>query len=110
VQDAYRLTHRLTLNVGFRLERNTFYQGINGGKSSFDPATQKVVVPSNLNPNAQLLTPQLLNLFSDRLEFTDKLKLPRSIQSAEWDYVPRFGIAWRPPDLAKMTSMIATTT
>ena len=61
VQDAYRVTPRLTLNLGFRLERNTFYQGINGGKSAFDPATEKVVVPSNLNPNAQLLTPQLLH-------------------------------------------------
>ena len=35
-------------------------------KSAFDPATQKVVIPSNVNPNGQLLTPQLLNLFSDR--------------------------------------------
>ena len=106
VQDSYRVTQRLTLNMGFRLERNTFYQGINGGKSAFDPVTQKVVIPSNVNPNGQLLTPQLLNLFSDRLEFTDNLKLPWSIQPAEWDYVPRFGIAWRPPDLSKMTSVL----
>ncbi len=58
VQDNYRVSERLTLNLGFRLERNTFYQGINGGKTAFDPATQKIVVPSNFNPNAQLLTPR----------------------------------------------------
>jgi hypothetical protein len=106
IQDAYRVTERLTLNLGFRLERNTFYQGINGGKSAFDPATEKVVVPSNLNPNGQLLTSQLLTLFADRLEYTGALKLPWSIQPAEWDYVPRIGIAWRPPDLSRMTSVV----
>ena len=106
VQDSYRVTQRLTLNLGFRLERNTFYQGINGDKTAFDPATEKVVVPSNINPNAQLLTPQLLNLFSDRIEYTNTLKLPWSIQPAEWDYVPRIGIAWRPPDTSRMTSVV----
>ena len=64
------------------------------------------MVPSNFNPNAQLLTPQLLTLFSDRIEYTKNLGLPNSIQPAEWDYVPRFGIAWRPPDTANMTSVI----
>jgi hypothetical protein len=106
VQDSYRVTQRLTLNLGFRLERNTFYQGINGGKTGFDPSNQKIVVPSNFNPNAQLLTPQLLTLFSDRIEYTKDLGLPNSIQPAEWDYVPRFGIAWRPPDTRNMTSVI----
>jgi hypothetical protein len=105
-QDSYRLTQRLTLNVGFRVERNTFYQGINGGKTAFDPATQKIVVPSNINPNAQLLTPQLLTLFADRIEFTDSLKLPWSIQPAVWSFVPRFGVAWRAPDLARMTNVV----
>jgi hypothetical protein len=107
VQDNYRVSERLTLNLGFRLERNTFYQGINGGKTAFDLTNQKIVVPSNINPNAQLLTPELLQLFPDRIEYTKSLGLPWSIQPAEWDYVPRIGIAWRPPDLSKnMTSVV----
>ena len=107
VQDNYRVSERLTLNLGFRLERNTFYQGINGGKTAFDQATQKIVVPSNFSPNAQLLTPELLQLFPDRIEYTKSLGLPNSIQPAEWDYVPRIGIAWRPPDISKnMTSVV----
>ena len=32
--------------------------------------------------------------------------MPWSIQPAEWDYVPRIGIAWRPPDLSRMTSVV----
>jgi hypothetical protein len=107
IQDNYRVTDRLTLNVGFRLERNTFYQGIDGGKTAWDPATQKIIVPSNYNPNAQLLTPQLISLFADRLEFTKNLGLPNSIQPAEWDYIPRVGLAFRPPDLHKnITSVV----
>ena len=107
VQDSYRMSERLTLNLGFRLERNTSYQGINGGKTAFDLTNQKIVVPSNFNHNAQLLTPELLQLFPDRIEYTGSLGLPNSIQPAEWDYVPRVGIAWRPPDLSKnMTSVV----
>jgi hypothetical protein len=96
VQDSYRIRNNLTLNYGLRIERNTFYEGINGQKSAFDLSTGKLVIPSNVNPNAQALTPSLLNLFSDRIVYTKDLHLPNSIQPAEWDVVPRFGLNYQP--------------
>jgi len=93
-QDSYRATDKLTLNYGFRVERNTFYQGINGQKSAFDPTTGHLIIPSDVSPNAQPLTPALLPLFSDRIVYTDALHLPDSIEPAEWDFVPRLGFAF----------------
>lgn len=93
-QDSYRATDKLTLNYGFRVERNTFYEGINGQKSAFDATTGKLIIPSNILPNAQPLTPTLVPLFSDRIVYTGALQLPNSIQPAEWDVVPRFGFAY----------------
>ena len=96
IEDSFRLRSNLTLNYGLRVERNTFYDGINGQKSSFNPATGKLIIPSSVTPTAQALTPSLLNLFSDRIVFTNDLHLPTSIQPAEWDVVPRFGFAYQP--------------
>ncbi|HVG26773.1 MAG TPA: hypothetical protein VM865_04125, partial [Acidobacteriaceae bacterium] len=93
-QDSYRLSQKLTLNYGFRVERNTFYEGINGQKTAFNTATGQLVLPSNVNPHAQPLTPVLLPLFSDRIVYTNQLHLPNSIEPAEWDFVPRFGFAY----------------
>ncbi|HZP07012.1 MAG TPA: carboxypeptidase regulatory-like domain-containing protein [Terracidiphilus sp.] len=93
-QDSFRATDKLTLNYGFRVERNTFYEGINGQKSAFNTATGQLIVPSDISPNAQPLTPTLLPLFSDRIVHTSALHLPNSIEPAEWDFVPRFGFAY----------------
>jgi outer membrane receptor protein involved in Fe transport len=96
VQDSYRVTDNLTLNYGLRIEHNIFYDGINGQKSALDLTTGKLIIPSNVNPNAQALTPMLLDLFSDRISFTADIHRPNSIQPAEWDFVPRFGFTYQP--------------
>ena len=96
VQDSFRVTPSLTLNLGARLELNSFYQGIRGQKSGFDLATGKVIVPSSIDANVQPLTPTLLNLFSDRLLYTKDLGLPDSIHPMAVNWAPRIGFAWRP--------------
>ena len=93
-QDSYRATGKLTLNYGLRVERNTFYEGINGQKSAFDTTTSKLIIPSDVRPTAQPLTQTLLPLFSDRIVYTGARHLPNSIEPAEWDVVPRFGFAY----------------
>jgi hypothetical protein len=96
VQDNYRLTSNLTLNVGFRWEINPFYDGIRGQKAGFDVATGKVIVPSDLDPTAQPLTVALQQQFADRIETTGSVGLPNSIQPTSGGPAPRIGIAWRP--------------
>ena len=94
--DNFRLTQNLTLNVGVRWERNPFYDGIRGQKAGFDTATGKVVIPSNFDPTSQPLSQSLLGAFGDRIETTNSLGLPNSIQPAGGGFAPRIGFAWRP--------------
>ncbi|HKD06781.1 MAG TPA: carboxypeptidase-like regulatory domain-containing protein [Bryobacteraceae bacterium] len=95
--DNFRVRPGLTINLGLRYEINSFFNGILDTRSGFDFQTGKVIVPSGIPPNAQPLTPQLLQLFADRIEFTDSLGLPKSVSpSTKLDFAPRIGIAWNP--------------
>ena len=44
----------------------------------------------------QPLTAQFQQLFSDRIEYTNALGLPSSIQPFQKNWAPRIGFAWRP--------------
>ncbi|HMF75156.1 MAG TPA: carboxypeptidase-like regulatory domain-containing protein [Bryobacteraceae bacterium] len=94
--DNVRVKSNLTVNVGLRFEINPFYKGIRGTRSGFDAQAGKIIVPSNLPSNAQPLTPQLLALFSDRIETTGSLGLPPSVSPAAYNWAPRVGFAWSP--------------
>ena len=43
VQDNYRATRNLTLNIGLRWELNSFFEGIRGQTNAFDFETGKVI-------------------------------------------------------------------
>ena len=102
VQDNYRITNDLTINMGLRWEYNPFYQGIDGQTSAFDAATGKIIVPTNsdnqlLYPNAQPETPLLTPLFSERVLGTHALGLPQNIRkTGPGQFAPRIGFAWHP--------------
>ena len=95
-QDNFRLTPNFTLDLGVRLDLNGFYNGIRGQKSAFNLVTGKLIIPSSIDANVQSLTPTLLNLFSDRLTFTNNFGLSTSIQPVQRDWAPRVGFAWSP--------------
>jgi hypothetical protein len=95
-QDNYRATQNLTLNFGLRVELNPFYSGIRGQKSAFNLTTGKLIIPSSIDPAVQPLTATMLNLFSDRFDYTKSLGLPDSIHGTDVNWGPRAGIAWRP--------------
>ena len=111
IQDNYRISSSLTLNLGMRWEYNPFFRGVDSETSAFEPATTTgfnnsakglIIVPTNgsgtlLDPTAQPETAQLIPLFSDRIEGTAALHLPESIRkTGPGLYVPRVGLAWRP--------------
>ena len=94
--DNYRVKPNLTFNLGLRFEINPFYKGIRDTRSGFDLQSGKVIVPTGVPANAQPLTPQLLQLFGDRILTTGALGLPPSVSPATHNFAPRFGFAWSP--------------
>lgn len=96
VQDNYRLTPNVTLNVGLRVELNPFYSGIRGQKSAFDLTTGKLIIPSTIDPAVQPLTATMLQIFRDRFDYTADRGLPSNIHGTDVNWGPRAGIAWRP--------------
>jgi hypothetical protein len=95
-QDSFRVKENLTINVGLRFELNSLYNGIRGQKSAFNLSNGKLIIPSSIDPAVQPLTPTLLQLFGDRLQYTKDLGLPDSIHGWQPNWNPRIGIAWRP--------------
>jgi hypothetical protein len=97
--DTFRVRPGLTVNMGIRWDINPFMKGIRRTRSGFDAITGKVIVPSGLqnDPTAQPLTGLLLQLFGDRVAFTDDLGLPQSVTPSDHRNVaPRIGVAWTP--------------
>jgi hypothetical protein len=97
VQDDYHAMPKLTINAGLRWEINPYYNAIKGQATGFDPATGKLVIPSNFSIDAQPATPTLYPLFSDRLEKTSDLHLPTTVRpTSTKDVGPRLGFAYSP--------------
>jgi hypothetical protein len=96
VQDSFRATSNLTINAGLRFELNSLYNGIRGQKSAFNTTNGRLIIPSTIDSAVQPLTATLQQLFNDRLDYTNALGLPSSIQPIQKDWGPRIGLAWRP--------------
>lgn len=97
VQDNYRATQDLTLNLGLRWEYNPFFTGEYGQISGLNLATGKLIIPSNFDVTSRPISAQLLALYKDRLVYTNSLGLPLSVINADkTDFAPRVGLAWKP--------------
>jgi hypothetical protein len=92
IQDDFRLTPQLTLNLGLRYDLNPPYQEENGRMFSFDPASGSIVVPGEQSKTAiNPLFPRAIPV-----KTAGEAGLPPSLRLADQlNLAPRFGFAYR---------------
>ena len=100
VQDFWKVTPNITVNVGMRLERWHEKDLRNGTGATFDPALGKVVagVDKNgeMNLTAQPVTRFLAESTRGLWVTATEAGIPRGLYEANNNWSPRAGLTWRP--------------
>ena len=103
-QDEFRVSSKLTINVGLRWEFDPPFNETHGNITNFDPATDSVITPNKTVPPAASFL-YLINacpgtvpdLPCSNVVPASKLGLPPGIHYNYYhNFDPRVGIAWRP--------------
>jgi Carboxypeptidase regulatory-like domain len=96
VTDDFKVTPKLTLNIGMRYELHPTYKEENGLQSTFDIERGKIVVP---NGSLSKISPLMPRGYVDIIEARDAgLPGDRLIRTDKNNFAPRIGLAYRPWD------------
>jgi hypothetical protein len=96
-QDDFKVSDRLTLNLGLRYEYSPWLTGYKGQVGTILPNSPKPIVVGEVNPNAQFAAPTAIALFGNLIQSASQAGLPITTtynDKAQW--APRIGLAWRP--------------
>ncbi|PWU06550.1 MAG: hypothetical protein C5B51_12035 [Terriglobia bacterium] len=101
IQDDFKVSNRLTLNIGLRYEYNPWLKGYRGQVATFDPTKAKPIIVASdtdkIDLDAQPLAKAGYQLYQDLIQTSSQAGLPISItQQSKNGWAPRFGLAWRP--------------
>jgi hypothetical protein len=110
-QDNFKVTPRLTLNLGLRWEYWPAFREKNNMLTGFNPATKAVVLGNDLDTMYRMgaTLPSIVNRLTSlgaKFETWEQAGLPRSLMtSPKTDFGPRLGFAYRMGEGAKSVVM-----
>jgi hypothetical protein len=101
VQDDWKVSNRLTLNLGLRYEYSPFYKGWRGQVGTFDGTRSRPIIIASktdqIDLDAQYSGRVAYELFKDLIQTSSQAGLPLAITwPNKKDFAPRLGLAWRP--------------
>ena len=102
VQDDFKVSNRLTLNVGLRYEYSPWLSGYRGQLGTFAAGRRRgrlIVASEGDTPDlaAQFAGPSAYALFENRIQTSSQAGLPLSITKTDRaQFGPRVGFAWQP--------------
>jgi hypothetical protein len=101
VQDDFKVSSRLTLNIGLRYEYTPWATGYRGQTGTFDGTKARPIIvgskTSQVDLAAQPAAPIAYGYLKDLIQTSSEAGLPYSITSPDKRQIaPRFGFAWRP--------------
>lgn len=93
ITDDFKVTSKLTLNIGARYEYTTNFKEADGRLAMFDIRTGKIVVPDG---SLSKVSPLLPRGYVDVIEAREAGLPGDTLLKTRHDYGPRIGLAYRP--------------